>query len=428
MKSKPKSPKFIDGDVVDVSFGGRGVIKSDGKVFFVEQALPGDRLKILVSKEKKSFGEGTITETLNENPQRISSPCSYSESCGSCQWLEAKKENQHQWKRNFIDTAIRKTAKLDQKVDAFFASPTQFSYRNRVSLKGRLRQGKIRLGYYKRKSHELIDVDKCLIVDEHINSLIDKIKSIHIEGEDKLKFDLDLQVVEDSELIVQILYPARASQKTVVRLAKAIEVLPNVLNVSLQKGDSKKVYKFDEQFGIQYYTYQGQFQQVNLPANHILREHVKDLVDQLAPKSVMDLFCGSGNLSLHLSEPGRKIIGVELNSSSIATAKINVEKNHLENIEFTCSSSKDFLRDPQNREFKPDLVIVDPPRRGMDEAIDDLISLDPDNILYISCDPNTLARDIRSLVDAGYKLDRLQGYDFFPQTYHVESLALLSKI
>lgn len=426
MNKKAERP-IIEGEISAMAFGGRGILKQNGKVYFVDDALPGDLVRAQVTKEKKSFGEAYSLEKLNENSQRRSSPCQYSNDCGGCQWLESKPNDQEQWKREFIEVAVKKFAKQDRKLSQFYRSPQELNYRNRVSLKGVSKQGKISLGYYKRRSHDLVRVDNCKIVESPINQAISDISTKAVTNKDQISFDLDLQVLKDQTVIAQATFPPRVSKKEQAIIIKAINSVEIISNTISGKKSQGNIYLYDQQNGIDYYTYQGQFQQVNIQGNHILRELVSEIVDDLEPKVILDLFCGSGNLSLHLCKADRQIVGVELNEASIATAKFNVEKNNLEGIEYHCTSSKAYLSSESAKSLKGELIIVDPPRRGLEGCVSDLIDMDAGHILYISCDPNTLARDIAQLLSAGYKLETLKGLDFFPNTYHVESVALLSK-
>lgn len=415
------------GVVEAVSFGGRGVLRHEGKVYFIEGALPGDHIKARITREKKSFGEGYVASYLESAPLRKPSPCPSSRDCGGCQWLEVDSSQQETWKANFIQDALSRIASSSRPIDRFVSSPQALHYRNRVSLKGEIRRGKILLGYYAPRSHKLVAIDACSIAHKTINDFIKSMQDSSFNKSSTLSFDLSLQVILGEQLLVELQPKGDAAPTLLQQLKDVLSSQPMVKSLTSHQQTAPDMFIYDRQYQLEYWTYQGQFQQVNSEANHILRETVKQIVNHIKPNFILDLYCGSGNLSLHLASPQRRVLGIESNPHSIKTALQNLRHNQVENTEYLNLTSESFLSSLRHEPQSPDLVIIDPPRRGLETAISDLINLAPQHIIYVSCDPNTLARDLKRLQESSYRMTQVIGMDFFPGTYHVESLVVLNR-
>ena len=277
--------KKIEGEISGVAFGGRGILRSEGKVFFIEGALPGDQVIAAVTKEKKTFGEGFAVK-IDTSPSRLESPCQFSNKCGGCQWLTASIDDQVLWKNDFINSALTKFAKSDKQTSAFTRSPKPYFYRNRVSMKAACRKGRLKIGYFQRRSHDLVSIDKCHIVDEKINDVISALNQATFKLPN-FDFDIDLQVLQSGKIIAQLDIPSNVKFKAKEELLTLVNGLDEIENAVVKGSDSNTHYLYDTQFGIDYFTHQGQFQQVNLEANHQLRRIVSDIVSELKPKFIV---------------------------------------------------------------------------------------------------------------------------------------------
>lgn len=424
---------MLDITIEKMSFGGEGIGYHEGKVIFVDGALPGDRVTVKVYREKKSFAKATALKLIEHSKDRVPSTCIYSDTCGGCPWMNARYEDQLEWKKSFINSALSKIAKLDSfKIDRMIASENRLGYRNRVKLKARVsKDGKLSLGFFAKQSHKLVSIDSCKIADPLIDKAIGWLSKKHLSLTLKqdILTDIELQVIkpEDPSLMADISFHPKTPRHQALShaLTELLRTCPEISWVSCEGFSPKKRFTYDRQDQIEFLSSNGEFQQVNLKANHTLRSYIKDLIKAHKPKKVLDLYCGSGNLSLLCSDTESMIIGVESNLESIKTAGQTLEKNNIKGAEYLRAKAEDMGR-LLDKKGPFDFVIVDPPRAGLGEAIAGLMALKASHICYVSCDPNTLARDI-GLLAKEYNLTEVIGLDFFPQTYHVETVAYLSR-
>ena len=303
-------------------------------------------------------------------------------------------------------------------------SDKEYAYRNRTNFKLKVESsGEVKFGFFKEKSHEFLSITRCEISNEKVNSVIKDISQVNL-GERKYpsRVECELQEVEGGVLCGLSFHP-KASKKEKEEVYKLLKGHPLILSVNDKSQITGEYHLFDNE-PLNYYTRSAQFQQVNIGANRKLRKLISENAIELGIKKVVDLYCGGGNLSIHLAKQGMEVHGVEINEQSIKSAKYTLEKNNIQ-AHYEAGKMESFLSSDELK--NADLVITDPPRRGMSESIDKLIKLDPKYIFYVSCDPNTLARDLAIFSEKKYKLKKLYGFDFFPQTYHVESFVILEK-
>lgn len=416
---------IISGTISAMSFGGRGILRYEGKVFFISQAIPGEALEARIIRENKSWGEAEKTRTVERSPFYRKAPCPHFQSCGGCQWLDLDYKQQMVWKTEFIQSAFKKTTQHKLEDLSVYPSPQEYYYRNRSTFRIVKTKPHITLGFLKEKSHDTVPVSQCKIADPAINRFLSLIGSKTASIMKPKDLSLEVQTIIGEKVIVTIKHRHKALQRDISALMSLVSQIPIVKSVAVAGEKNLDDFIYDRQFDIDYWTSHNQFQQVNIPANHKLRQLVKDIVDRYQPQHILDLFCGSGNLSLHLCQKNRQIIGIESNPSSIRAAQKNVKENGLSGIKYLCLSSAEYLRNPASS--STEMILLDPPRQGVGHGIQDLIKLNAKTIVYISCDPNTLAKDCKALFDSGYHVEASWGMDFFPNTYHVESLVVLEK-
>ena len=420
-----------------VAFGSQGIGFLDGKAVFVAEALPGDLVEAEIVKNKKNYSEAKLVRIIKKSSLRVSSPCPYL-SCGGCQWLEAPVSTQLEWKKSFVAEALSRVGKIElQKQEInLHPSPTTSFYRNRVLLRGTVRQdGSIGVGYFKKASRTQIPVENCYIAANGINRIIDLIRNARVSSEEQ-KFRIELQEFpkfEDRECQVSaVLHPVEKKTKSLDSLLQILKSHSDIIWAGYSKGVlDAPIFPFElAPDGLVYFTAPGQFFQVNLLQNYKLRQIVEKFCDDLPSDTfVLDLFCGSGNLSLSLANGLRSVVGVEQNTKSIQIASHSVSYNKLKGISYHAESSLNYLKNKLNLLSKKNLkiVIADPPRAGMKECITFLLKMNPDYIIYASCDPLTLARDL-NLLSHKYRIKNVEVLDFFPHTYHVESVVFLQKV
>jgi 23S rRNA (uracil1939-C5)-methyltransferase len=420
-----------------MAFGGRGVCKTDGKVYFVDGAIEGDVCDIEVTSDHKRYGDAVVKDMITPSPLRGQSICDVSTVCGGCQWQGIPYEKQLEWKTNFVKTSLQRIGKLSSDTIEIIASPTPYSYRNRILLRSRIQaDGNMQVGYFKRATRDFIAISDCAIADEHLRLFIKTLRSERwpnkTGAEVKLRFEVQtipLAPIDQPHILVT-LYDPEPQNYDIGSFKQAMMKLAEVCDVKTLKElplAENTVWEEDPTTGHTFFTSPGLFQQVNVPLNHKLRQLVLEEIKKYKPDSVLDVFCGSGNLSIPMAAFVPTIVGIEYSKRAIVCAQRNCIENDISNADYISGDAKGLLSKfaKEGRIF--DLVIADPPREGMYDCITSLKKIAPEKIIYISCDPSTLARDLSSLCQDNYVMEKVIALDFFPNTYHVETFVVLRK-
>jgi 23S rRNA (uracil1939-C5)-methyltransferase len=428
------TPTHLTLQITSVAFGGRGVARHEGKVYFVADGIVGDQVLVSIYSDEGRYANATIVEIITPSPLRAKSPCRYSADCGGCQWQGINYDEQIQWKKSFIENSISRIAKSETPLQIIF-HPSRLvqGYRNRILLKARIQpDGQLVFGYFKQGSRDFTSISQCLIANPRINLFLERLqkeKFSPVAEEIKFRFeiqDLPLKPARDPHLLITIYDPDSPAVDS-EKIADHFSRIDGVATATpIRDLASTSDVPFDNQDGVIYQTRPGIFQQINVEQNHALRSLVLQLTDELKPKRILDVFCGSGNLSLQLAKKGLNVKGVEYSKRAIECAQVNLEINKLKNAAYFSSDAEKFLWREVKSQEPYDLIIVDPPREGMFKAMVPLLKLNCKHILYVSCDPTTLARDLGLLLRHRYKIENIHGLDFFPNTYHVESVVHLS--
>ncbi|MBX3033581.1 MAG: class I SAM-dependent RNA methyltransferase [Bdellovibrionaceae bacterium] len=372
---RPAAGDRLEVEIEKLAVGGQGIARHDGFVFFVPDAAPGDRLRVEVRVLHKNHAEAEILEVLRPGEGRREPPCHYAPECGGCNWQHLEESVQHEQKQRLVLETLKKFLPGQEiPLLPFVPSPRSLHYRNRVQ--PRWSDG--RLGYFKRRSHDFLPVDQCLIVEEPLNAFFRRPPPLPTG--DTARIELRLTAEGKAE----------ASLQTSTEGA----------------------------FG---------FSQVNRFQNEDLIRTVLDWTQGLSPATVWDLYAGSGNFTFPLIErfPHSEVVAVELSKTLVRLAR---EKNKSKQAKFHLSDVQAWTR----RRFPPpgSLVVLDPPRAGAGpEVLRSLAASDADEMIYIACHPVSLARDLAAVLrpDSRWTLTRVQAFEMFPQTDHVETIAQLSR-
>lgn len=421
-----KSKNTIQLKILSQAYGGYGVARHEGRVIFVPDTVQGDEVLVRIEEEKKNFAFASLVQTLKPSSLRIPSDCPYDEKCGGCQWLTIPYDVQLQFKKEFLLDALKRTAKIMLDHDPqVHSSPSRY-YRNRVTLRGTLHEdGHVHVGFMERSSHTQVAIRHCLNVDLLINTFIEQISSIKTSCKAQ-KFRIEVQVLPVSQKLILVLH-ALHGISALNTFKKELSKYALVSWVGFAQELAKApFFLFEQDCEREFFTSPGAFQQVNLPLNRKIRSLIREFVETHKCRSVLDLFCGSGNLSLALANGTRKILGVEQSSNAIRIAHHNVSQNALQGIRYICAPSDRYLRELVQNKASFDLLIVDPPRKGMKECIAAIKALKPKYLIYMSCDPMTLARDLKDLGDM-YKITQTHLFDFFANTEHLETLVFCER-
>ena len=411
-----------DIEIIDILQDGRGVGKKESKVYFIEGATFGETCDIEIVKEKKNFIEARKLKTTSQSPYYTQPPCPYYYECGGCTIMDINYDEQIKLKKNLIKKAIKKTCAIEIDDLEIITSET-LSYRNKIRLQV---DKKGRLSYNKKSSNDLVEIKDCLLANKHIRENLGKIQNLVTTiVKDLGNIIREISIRSNGFEILLNIY-SQEEEKLYLYLKKNHKDLPYNINIINKKkiktiGKDHLIFKVkDKSFKVS----RDDFYQVNDYQIENLYENARKYLEK--DKKLLDLFCGSGISSIALNDDN--IVGIEINKSAIKDAKENAKINNLTDYKFI-DKNANYIDQKFIEKEKIQTVTVDPPRAGLDkEIIKTLANTKIKNIIYISCNPQTLARDIKRFMDRGYELKEIKAVDMFPQTMHVETVALLSKL
>ncbi|MBS4198086.1 23S rRNA (uracil(1939)-C(5))-methyltransferase RlmD [Bacillus sp. FJAT-49732] len=442
---------YIDVTFEDLTHDGNGVAKVDGYPLFVPNVLPGEKAKIKVVKLNKGYGFGRLIELYEESKYRVQPECPIYKECGGCQLQHLSYEGQLIAKEKQVRDVVERIGKLENvTVHPVLGMDEPWRYRNKSQVPIGEHEGGLIGGFYTRRSHDIIDMEKCLIQMEQNDVILQKVKEICSQygvkayNEQTHKGTLRhvmarIGKVTGEMMIVLITRTAEIpnSKQIVEDIVKAIPGIKSIVqNINSKRtnvifGDQTKVlwgkeviYDFigDIKFAISARS----FYQVNPDQTKVLYDKALEYADLNGEETVIDAYCGIGTISLFLAQKAKKVYGVEIVPEAIEDAKRNAELNGITNVEFEVGEAETVIPNWYKQGIQADILVVDPPRKGCDQALlDTIINMKPKKVVYVSCNPATLARDLRILEDGGYKTVELQPVDMFPQTNHVECVALI---
>lgn len=411
--------------------GGKGIARENGRVVFVADAFPGDVVTCRLKKEKKNYAEAEVAELLQPSPQRRTPPCPVAEECGGCQWQQLPYAEQCKWKQQlFSDTLTRQTGIDPALILPLVPSSAEFGYRSRVQVKCSHSSKGFVTGFYRSQSRFVVAVDQCPLMPSQLNRLLSQLREPLAESTYASQIpQIDLSIGSDERLLAVVHYLGKETSQLISLLRPLAEQFDFALGLQSVRKDSLRMICGTGDLSISvdrpeihlHYA-AGGFAQVNLQQNQQLVNAVVAAAALEGHEQVLDLYCGMGNFSLPLARRAASVTGVENHAPSIRMARRNAAANNIKNIDFQVMESGQSLR-RLGKTF--DLLVLDPPRAGAYSVVKQLPQNPVARIIYVSCDPQTLARDLKFLISIGYKYISSQAFDMFPQTYHVESLTVL---
>ncbi len=435
-------------NITDINAKGQGVGRLDNKVAFVDHTAPGDLAEIIIIQNKKKYMVGTVKELIEPSPDRSKPFCPYFETCGGCQLQHIKYTAQLQLKEKRIRWELHKT--LDTDLIEFLpiqgmANPT--GYRNKAQFKVS-KQG---IGFYAKNSHDLVTVEQCPLQEFNTIHLIEAyrkhflkenisfynettglgyFRGLHFRsncfGQLMAIFVVNGPKDPDFKKMVD------AYLKDVPEVVSAYynynTLSSNVLLGSVSEHIWGQKDFYDQIGSFTFNLGPTSFFQVNRKQTEKLYIIAKNMISELHIDTLYDLYCGVGSIGIFLSDRVHKVVGIEIVPEAVEKAVNNAKRNGISNATYALGKAEEiFSKITQNKKLKNDLVVLDPPRKGCDRALlDTLIKTGCPAILYISCNPATLARDLGVLTENGYRIEKVQGVDLFSMTSHVETVALLS--
>ena len=422
--------------------GGKGLAHDGSLAIFVEGVLPGESVRIQLERVKKGYVEGRLLEVVTSSPHRTAAPCPVYGQCGGCQLQHASPTAQLELKRSILtETLVRLGGLTDVDVPPLIASPEVYGYRNRARLAVVTPKGKTAsLAYHEEGSHRLVPIAACPLLAPRLNEAIAHLNRA-LAGSGALAAVLQevrlALSVTTGELMIQ--YEAerctrRQAEGWFERVRTGLaglkgQVLIAGRGLQQRRWVDGETALTERVAGLRLRCSDRSFVQANWRLNETLVETVTDWTltgQDRAPLRVLELYAGIGNFGLSLARGGALVTLVEANPAALADARYNARVNHVGRCRFRQGPAEAILDASMPDEY--DLVLMDPPRTGLSkEALAGLLRLRPHRLVYLSCDPPTLARDLRAMREAGYRMMRVQGFDMFPQTMHIETLVELTQ-
>ena len=441
-------------EIVDIGQGGVGIGKFEGFTVFVDGGLVKDKIKVKIIKSKKNYAVGEIVEILEPSPYRVERKCSKElKACGGCQIQELDYKEQLNLKTNEVKQVISRIGKLDDVVihDAL-GMEEPFRYRNKAQFPIQKVDGVPVIGFYKKKSHDIIPTDQC-IIQHDVNDKIIKIIKTYIRAYNVSIYDEKTHTGVLRHLVTKVGFTTKEVMVVLVANGRKLpylnelssvlkENIPGfktlVVNINREKtnvilgNENRIIYgdgKINDNIGDLVFEISPlSFFQVNPIQTEVLYNKALEYANLGENDTVFDIYCGIGTISLFLAQKAKKVYGIEIVEEAIKDAKRNAEINKLDNVEFYVGKAEEVVPKMYKQGKRANVVVVDPPRKGCDEKVlDTIISMQPDRVVYVSCNPSTLARDLNYLDERGYKCLEVQPVDMFPHSVHIENVALIVK-
>ena len=443
-----KRGDLIEGEIVDFTHEGKGVIKLDDFVLFVEGGVIGDYVEAQVRDLKKRFGNGRVTKIIKESEDRLD--LDINESLGGIPLVNYNYDKQLEWKEHKVIYDLERIGKIEEpKVLDIIGMDNPFNYRNHVQIPVHNRNGKNLLGFYEINSNKIVDMDETILLPEVGNIVFKEIKSwmedCEIDGynsKDKTGVvkHIGIRVNDNDEIMVIIV----TGSEKLPRKDKLIDRLKdkNVISIyhNIHRSKSSRVYgrKFikiygedelmDSIGGYDFYVSPNSFFQINRVQAKVLYETAMEMLEPGKEDTVYDLYSGIGTISLYIADKTEKVYGIEVVEGAIDDADKNSDLNKIDNVEFIHGKAEELFPKLLEEGVMANKLVMDPPRTGCEpEVLEAIVKLNPERIVYVSCNPSTMSRDIKHLVEHGYELVKVQPVDMFPHTAHVEAVSLLIK-
>ena len=449
------------GVVTKIAFPNKGEVDcgEDG-IASVKGTLPGQKVKFVVSKKRSGKAQGRLKEIIEKSPMEDVEPnCPHFGDCGGCSYQTMSYENQLKLKEDMVKGILDNAIKGDYQFEGILGSPVQWGYRNKMefSFGDEFKDGPLALGMHKKNSfHDIVTVDNCKIVDRDYNIILRCVLDYCAKNElpfyHKLRHEgyvrhlLVRRTTKTKELLVALVTTSDAEMEKKADLMSLVEEIKaldlsaklcgviHIINDGLAdvvQSDETRVlygqeYVYEELLGLKFKISVFSFFQTNSLGAEVLYSKAREYIGETKDKLIFDLYSGTGTIAQILAPVAKKVVGVEIIEEAVEAAKVNASLNNLDNCEFIAGDVLKVIDDLQD---KPDLIVLDPPRDGINpKALQKIIDFGVDRMVYISCKPTSLARDLEMLQEQGYKVVKAAAIDQFPNTNHVETVCLLSKL
>lgn len=450
-----KKNEVIHAKIEDLTHEGVGVARVNGYAIFVPQALVGEHVKVKVIKVNKGYGFGRLIEVLEKSSDRIDDvPCPIFKQCGGCQLQHLSYQGQLKQKQKQVSDVLERIGKIKNvTVHPTLGMNDPWRYRNKAQVPFADREGGLVVGFYQKGSHDIIEMNQCLIQHEENDQVVKAVKEVAsqlgIRAYDEkthkglLRHVVARYGVNTGQLMIVLVTRTQElpHKKEFIEAVKA--KIPHVTSI-VQNINSKKTnvifgdktvvlsgeeYIYDTIGEIKFAISARSFYQVNPKQTKVLYDQALEYAQLNGQEVVIDAYCGIGTISLFLAQKAKHVYGVEIVPEAISDAKRNANLNNMNNVDFAVGEAEKVIPWWYAQGIRADTIVVDPPRKGCDQALlDTIIKMKPKRVVYVSCNPATLARDLRILEDGGFKTVEVQPVDMFPHTTHVEVIALIEQV
>jgi 23S rRNA (uracil1939-C5)-methyltransferase len=405
-------------EISAMTFGPFGVGRHDGKAVMVAGAVAGDNLEVEIVSERRDYAVAKIREIIRASADRRVAPCPYLPRCGGCDWQHIDYGAQVRFKGEVVARELSHALGIEiDPIGLVEPAPAEFGYRSRIRLRVGAKGGG--LGFYEAGSNTIVEIDSCMVAEAGVRMPLHLARSLGKRVE-------EIEVVRHGAREVQVAHLKKPPTEEDLRRARNVleadtEIAGIVLRAGTQRatvGDASITIELEPGLSIEVDA--DLFSQVNRAQNRKLVGSVMEMAAIHESSPVLDLYCGAGNFSIPASRRGARVTGVDADAGAIAAASRNAARLKFRNAQFVAmkaSATADFLH---RARYRPEVIILDPPRTGAVDLMEPIIKLRAPAVIYVSCDVTTLARDLRLLAGAGYKVNRVRGFDFFPNTHHVE--------
>jgi len=443
-------------EITDFGIKGEGIGKRGQFTLYVPGTVPGDVAEVRVIKLKKTYGYGRCVSLVTRSPLRVMPPCPVANACGGCQIQQFDYPAQLVFKHRTISNNLARIGHFTEcDIWDVLGMETPFRYRNKAQFAISVAGDGLEVGLYKLNSHHVVDIDECLIQHPLVDDILPLIKTFILKSglsvynevlhtgilrHVMMRFSFDQDIAMVTLVINQTSLPSESLALLVSILTAHPKIKSVYLNFNTQKGDTilgetcRHVWGLEaitEKIGAHSFQISPlSFFQVNPIQTKVLYDEIVTAVSRFTDPIVWDLYCGAGSIGIYVSSYAKSVLGIESNADAVADAGRNIELNQCANMTIYHGLAEDLLGTASHPILTstPTVVIIDPPRKGCEASVLSVIlSVTPEMIVYVSCNPSTLARDLRILCDGGYEIEHIQPIDMFPHTVHIESVTVLRR-
>ena len=444
--------EIYEARITDYTSEGQGVAHIEGCAVFIPNAIAGELCRVRIEKAQKTWAAGKITEILEKSPHRVNRECPVAKLCGGCDFWHMDYEEEARLKAERVKNCLNRIGGENLERVEILAAPSCYGYRNKAQYPVAAKKGRAYAGFFKAGTHEVVENSRCRILPEESDrvkdAVIDYVNQFRVPAYDEVAHKGLLRHIYvrrgpvSGQILVCLVINGRKIPKPEA-LIQRLEKIPGfatlVLAVNTKKGNAILGDEFitlhgpgyieDNLCGLNFRLSPRSFYQVNHAQAQRLYEAAITQAEITKADTVLDLYCGVGTITLAMAAAAGKVIGVEVVPQAVEDARDNAKRNGIENAEFFCGDAGQAALELEKQGIRADVVVVDPPRKGLNaDTIEALDRFNPRRIVYVSCDPATLARDVALLKERGFRLKNALAADLFPRCSHVETIVCLSKL